>query len=807
MNRRKRSGNTRIIFAIPLLSCALPTALALVAGIALGSEPAAAETPNTSAQTPQPDSSGSLQEVTVTATALSVLGTGVDADKVPNTVRTLNAEDLTRGVASTFADSLQQQVGSVSLNNYEGNPYQLDLTYRGFTASPVGGTPIGIAVYEGGVRVNEGFGDVVNWDLIPTFAITSLNLTSANPVFGFNALGGAVALGMKDGFHSPGVSADVSGGSFGRHTELVQAGWHNGTWGFYLGGNLSDETGWRIDSPSHVRQWYADAGYRNEASELHLSYTGADNHLIGTGPTPANLLAVNYANSIDFPGLEWNQLNMVTLKASERFTDDWTLDGAAYYRGFSQSILNGSPSSSISCVSPLDPNTFCSPNPATGEQEQVFDRNGQSVPLSIGGAYPGDIISARTHTNTWGGTLQMTSTAHLFGHRNHFIVGGTVADNYTNYSTGTLIGSLDDSRTVLNAIPVNSVDGTNAYVGVRAHNVSASVYITNTFDVSDRLSATTSAGFNRATIRLIGLTAAALNGDDQYQRFNPSAGLTYKLTQEVTAFFNYSEDNRAPTPQELECANPTTPCIVATNFLADPPLKQVVAKTFETGLRGALATGDKGSVQWSVSLYRSEDFDDILSVPSAIILHGYYANGGNSRRQGVDLSTLYTDDHWRLGLDYSLLDATYQSYITRSSPFNPDAGAAGTINIQPGDTLPSAPRNRIKLNVDYKITPSWTVGATATYTSSQYLRGDEANLTPPLGGYAVLGLRTSYVFNDHLELYGTVDNALDRKYYTFGVYTTETGLPMPTGTTAEAITRSYGPGAPVGGWVGVRVRL
>jgi iron complex outermembrane receptor protein len=190
-------------------------------------------------------------------------------------------------------------------------------------------------------------------------------------------------------------------------------------------------------------------------------------------------------------------------------------------------------------------------------------------------------------------------------------------------STGTLTGTLDNSRTVVNAIPVNSVGGTNAYVGVRAHNVSASVYITNTFDVNDRLSVTTSAGFNRATIRLIGLTAAALNGDDQYQRFNPSAGLTYKLTQEVTAFFNYSEDNRVSTPEELECANPTTPCIVATNFLADPPLKQVVAKTFETGFRGTLAAGDRGSVQWNVSVYRSEDFDDILSVPSAIILHGY----------------------------------------------------------------------------------------------------------------------------------------------------------------------------------------
>jgi iron complex outermembrane receptor protein len=758
-------------------------------------------------RTPEKDPTESLQTVTIRATALSVLGTGVNADKVPNTVRTLTTEELTRGATSTFADSLQQQVGSVTLNNYEGNPYQQDLTYRGFTASPVGGTPIGIAVYQGGVRVNEGFGDVVNWDLIPTFAITSLNLTSANPVFGFNALGGAVALGMKDGFTRPGVSADLLGGSFGRHTETVEAAWNNGTWGGYVGGSSSDETGWRIDNPSHVRQWYVDGGYRDDAREIHLSYTGANNHLVGTGPAPANLLALNYRNNIDFPGLIWNQLHMVTLKDSEQLTEHWTLDGVAYYRGFSQLNLNGSPSSSVPCVAPLDPNTLCSPNSATGAQEQLVNQLGQPVPLSVGGTFPGDIVTAATHTNTWGGAVQATSTANLFGHLNHFIIGGTVADNYTSYGTGVLTGTLDDSRTVVDAIPVNSVGGTDTTVGVRAHNVSSSVYVTNTFDVSDRLSVTASAGFNRATIHLLGLTGAALNGDELYQRFNPSGGFAYKLTEAVTAFFDYTENNRVPTPQELECASPTSPCIIATNFLADPPLKQVVAKTFETGLRGGFATSDTGHVQWNASLYRSNSHDDILSLPSAIPLRGYYANGGDSRRQGADLSGSYADEHWTLGLDYSFIDATFQSNITRSSPFNPNASAAGTIDIVPGNRLPSVPRNRIKLNVDYKITRSWTVGATGTHVDSQYLRGDEANLTAPIGGYVLLALRTHYVINDHVELSGTVDNALDRKFYTFGVYTTESGLPMPAGTSALAITPSYGAGAPIGAWISVKVRL
>jgi iron complex outermembrane recepter protein len=166
----------------------------------------------------------------------------------------------------------------------------------------------------------------------------------------------------------------------------------------------------------HGEAWYADAAYRGDVSEIHLSYTGADNTLIGRGPVPYNLLAQNYGNSIDFPGLERNQLNMVTLKADEQLGAKWSLDGLAYYRGFSQFIFNGAPTSSVACVSPLNPNTFCSPNPATGAQEQLFEENGQPVPLSVGGAYPGESDFAKTHTNTWGGTLQLTSTAKLFGH-------------------------------------------------------------------------------------------------------------------------------------------------------------------------------------------------------------------------------------------------------------------------------------------------------------------------------------------------------------------------------------------------------
>src|SRR6185437_280618 len=104
----------------------------------------------------------------------------------------------------------------VALSNQTGNEFQRDFNYRGFIASPVIGTPQGLAVYQNGVRINEAFGDTVNYDLIPEVAIDRLNLVTGNPVFGLNRLRGALAIEMKNGFKFQGLEAEAHCGSFGR---------------------------------------------------------------------------------------------------------------------------------------------------------------------------------------------------------------------------------------------------------------------------------------------------------------------------------------------------------------------------------------------------------------------------------------------------------------------------------------------------------------------------------------------------------------------------------------------------------------
>jgi len=199
------------------------------------------------------------------------------------------------------------------------------------------------------------------------------------------------------------------------------------------------------------------------------------------------------------------------------------------------------------------------------------------------------------------------------------------------------------------------------------------------------------------------------------------------------------------------------------NFLvSDPNLKQVVARTYEAGLRGRLRTlGDAGRLTWTLGLYRTDSQDDILNVPSAITGLGFFENAGNTRRQGLDAGITYKSDRWSLYGDYGLVDATFQSAIILRSPANPSADANGLIAVRPGDHLPSIPQHRLKLGADYSLTENWKIGGDLIIASDQYLRGDEANQNPKIPGYFVVNLRTSYEIGERFEVFGLVQNLFE----------------------------------------------
>ena len=189
---------------------------------------------------------------------------GVDRDKIPANVQTLAAPDFDHAVAPDLLQAMARGLPGVALGDQTGNQFQLGINYRGFVSSPVLGTPQGLAVYQNGVRINEVFGDIVNWDFIPEKAINQLTLVPSNPVYGLNALGGALSLEMKNGFTYQGVEGEVNGGSYGRIGTSVQAGGQNGNSSGYITADAVDDAGWRQDSPSRLRRVYADLGTRGD---------------------------------------------------------------------------------------------------------------------------------------------------------------------------------------------------------------------------------------------------------------------------------------------------------------------------------------------------------------------------------------------------------------------------------------------------------------------------------------------------------------------------------------------------------------
>jgi iron complex outermembrane receptor protein len=737
-----------------------------------------------------------------------ILGTGIDADKVPNSTRILRSSDLSHRGVPSLTGALDDQVGSVNLNQTNGNDNQPDFQFRGFTASPVEGTPAGIAVYQDGVRLNEAFGDTMNWDLVPAFAISSMDLTSTNPVFGFNALGGAVALGMKDGFTYQQVEAEAADGSFNRQTALLQIGRQWNHLAFYLGGEAQNDDGWRRANPSKIRQVYSDLGYLEGKTSLHLSFTGAENDLAGGGPTPEALLAVDRRAELSTPQSQANQLALVALHGTTELSQTWSLAGNAFVRNFNQKLLDGNPTNAQACSDPFDPTTVCAQgDDPDSPQYQVHDPGGSPVPTSLLGDNPGEIDYAKTASRSYGIGLQTAWVDTIGGHGNHLVFGGDLDEGRTKFNSYAELGNFDNHGGVLGT-GVDISGGPITPVSLHAINTYSGVFLTDTFDVTEALAFTLAARYNDARIRLEDQFGGDLSGNHHYHRLNPDAGLTYKISPVATWYGNYAEANRAPTAAELSCADPAQSCTLSSFFVADPDLKQVVARTEETGVRGNVGAARGGRARWNLGLFRTDSHDDIIQVASQVAGKGYFQNAGATRRQGLEASGDYRHGGFRAGIDYSYVLATFQSALDLDSPHNPAADASGEIHVKPGDLLPGIPKQRLKVAVDYEVLHPWTVGTIITTVTSQVLRGDESNQNPQLGGYTLVNVHTMLRIGQSFDLWASVDNLFNRKYETFGTFTDATGIPVstvPGGAIGQ--TRTVTPGAPLEAFAGVRYRI
>jgi outer membrane receptor protein involved in Fe transport len=746
-------------------------------------------------------------------------GFGLPLNEIPSNVQTADSAEMQRQQTMDVADYLNDNFSGISASDSAGSPFQIDIYYHGFAASPLLGTPEGLSVYVDGVRVNESFGDTVNWDLIPESAINTVSLISgSNPVFGLNTLGGALSIQTKSGRTNPGSEVEAYGGSFGRRSLQAETGGAFGHFDYFFTGNYFDENGWRDTSTTRVLQGFGKVGWKLENTAVDLSYTYADNFLYGDGATPLSMLYYRRTQTYT-PDYTQNIMSFVNLMGTQSIGGHLLLTGNAFYRSLHTYVSNGNISDYYLESNYAGPPTDCMDPGAD--------------PATLAYCEPGQDATSNTNQRSDGFSLQLTDSQNVLGWKNQAILGLDYDDSKDGFAQNYQYGGIaPDHFLIYEPSPYNNAN----VITVSGGNRILGSYLTDTLSPDPLLHVTAAMRYNSNRETIDGfsvdtdpadygsgfLLATSVAGDHAFTRLNPSLGLTITPSNHTTYYANYDQASRAPTVLELGCANPAVPCGLPDDFASDPGLKQVIAHTFEIGLRGDLADQ---ALNWSADVFRTINTDDIQFIANATN-GGYFDNVGSTRREGLDLALGGRMRALRWKLAYSHVDATFQSRFTVGAASNSTADANGIIVVRPGDRIPLVPQDTGRVILDYDLGRHLEVGADLIFVSGSYLHGNENNANvagttdaasgayiSPTGtgwipSYALLDFTGTYRLEDGVEIFGRLVNALDKQYYTAGFLTQDAYDPNGTlRANPNDWTNENGviPGAPRGIWAGVRV--
>ncbi|MBX9715080.1 MAG: TonB-dependent receptor, partial [Burkholderiaceae bacterium] len=537
--------------------------------------------------------------------------------------------------------------------------------------------------------------------------------------------------------------------------------------------------------PSKVRQLFGKFGQRDTDYSWDLSLTAADNKLVGNGLLPESLLRQRREGIYTRTDLTHNKMTMLTLNASARIDASQQLALTAYTRHNRTSTMNG-------------------------------DLNGEFVFGSTSEDTAG--VENRTHTRQRGEglALQWTLTRDL--HR--LTVGASHDRARTRFGQTSAVGSFSATRSVM-PLEADQLDTL-----IAGSTRTSSVYFTDLIDLQSNLQLTVSGRYNDTRVHTTDLgrrlavnpTSTALDGSGSYKKFNPAAGMTWQVSPWLTAYGNLSQGSRAPSPIELGCSDPASACVLPNAMQSDPPLKQVISRTVEAGLRGSL----DNDLRWNASVFRTENKDDLLFISTGTAT-GYFSNFGRTLRQGIELALSQQVGTFNWSVGYSYLRATYESPACIVAPANSSSGTSSRctgveeIEVRPGDRIPGLPQHSLKLNADWRVLPQWLLGAQLNAYSDQYVRGNENNAHQPdgvdfngsgkIGGYAVLNLTTSLEVGRGWELFAKVTNVFDRQYATAGSLATNSFTGNGNQLRAPVTEQFSGPSAPRAAWIGARLRF
>lgn len=730
------------------------------------------------------------QQVEVIGTA-PLAGLGVDRNLLPYSSQSVRRSAVDQAQAETMTDLLARRLSGMQVNDIQGSPFQADLTYRGYRASGLLGASQGLSVYLDGVRVNEPFGDLVNWDMVPEFALQSLTvLPGANPTFGLNTLGGAIVLETVDGRSAEGSRAELGIGSHGRRrAELGLGQRHGDGWHSFVGGTAFQDGGWRDHSPGRQTLLLAKLGRSQGegvgSTDWSLGLLAGRATLVGNGLLPAYTLHDGAADQPDLyarsrqavythPDSTRNQLAQATLQWT-RTQDNGRLQALAYARNSQRDTLNG-------------------------DAAEAIDPDAPSVNAALN--------TSTTRQSAWGLGLSLAqrSGAHQWQ------VGASVDASRVRYHQQEQEGSFDASRGVL-----PGAEDPELSAAVTGQSLHLGLYATDTWRLAagTHLTATLRGNRSRVTNTLTtvndntNLAEVKPKESFTYTSLNPALGLAQQLGTGLTVFGNLARNTRVPTVIELGCADPAAPCRLPVGLQSDPYLKQVRATSLEAGLRWRPADAP-GRQRVEVALFRTDNRDDIVfGSVSATSQLGYFQNVGRTRHQGLEAAWQAQLGPVAVSAGYNHLQATYQTTaILRMGGRN--------VQIRPGTRMAGLPRHSAKLAADWALGGGWQLGIDAQLLSRRGVQGNEDGLledgasTPQrlhIAGQALLHLRLQWQATPALSLVARVQNALDKRYASYGALA-ETVFDAQGQHTGNGMPALFvAPGAPRSVYAGLRLRF
>jgi len=696
-----------------------------------------------------------------------VYGLGIDRDLLPYPVQVASDKTIRKAGGENLAEFMANNLGGVNVNEISGSPFQSDITFRGFRASPVLGSSQGISVYLDGVRVNEPFGDVVNWDMVPEAAIADLTLvTGANPLYGLNTLGGALAFRTKSGLTDPGGEAEFSLTSQGRRRADIAWGrqWSGG-WHSFVSATLFDDEGWRRHSAGRLGNVLLKLGRSAGATDWSVSLLGGRSRVLGNGLLPDPLYREDRRAVYTYPDTTRNRLLQGTLNITHRLAADSELRAVAYIRNSRRDTVNGDVSEDYGDYVEDCSAGFAADGAPLAPASCGFTRE-QGAAL-----HTGVLNTTSTRQNGRGASMAFSTRRGTL----QLDAGASIDVSSVGYEQFEQASFVSGPREVLGD-PIEEREPTSSVTGKSR---TAGIYLSASMQLVPGTQLTASARYGHTRVE----NTLSNEGQPQpeerftYRRLNPSLGVTHVLGPRITLFANVAQGNRVPTVIELGCADPDKPCRLPVGLQSDPYLKQVIARTTEAGARGRFQD-DAASGSYSLSLHRTVNRDDILFL-SAPSRQGYFSNFARTRHQGLD--AMLSGQSGRLGirLAYSYLQAVYDA---DGELFT----GARHVRIRRGTAMAGLPRHSGKLSFDWKLRPELSIGDDLHAVSSLVTQGNEDGLSEDaddddgdagrvgqradwrVHGYLLLGLRASYRPADQWELFARVSNVFNRRYETFG---------------------------------------